>query len=88
MKRMPESTRLSFSYQEVLEALIKKADLHQGRWQLVMTFGLTALNMGPKDSEVVPGAAIAVTAIGLQKATTQSPPALTADAATVNPAST
>jgi hypothetical protein len=84
---MPEATRLMFKHQEVLEALIKRAGLHEGRWQLIMTFGLAGMNMGPSESEVVPGAAVAITGIGLQRASADSPPALTADAAVVNPAS-
>jgi len=85
---MPEVNQYTFKYQEVLEALIKKADLHDGKWQLIMTFGLVAANMGATAAELVPGAAIAVTGIGLQKAGPESPEALTADAAVVNPAST
>ena len=85
---MPEPTRLTFKYQEVLTALIKQAKIHEGKWQLVMSFGLAAMNLGPNDAEVVPGAAVAVTAISLQKASNDSPPALVADAAEVNPAST
>jgi len=86
MITMPEATRLMFKHQEVLEALIKRAGLHEGRWQLIMTFGLAGMNMGPSESEVVPGAAVAITGIGLQKASPDSPPALTADAAAINPA--
>jgi hypothetical protein len=85
---MPEVNQYTFKYQEVLEVLIKKADLHQGKWQLIMTFGLAAANMGPTPAELVPGAAVAVTGIGLQKAVEGSPEALTADAAIVNPAAT
>jgi hypothetical protein len=84
---MPEINSYSFKYHEVIEALIKKAGLHEGKWQLTMTFGLAAANMGPNQEELVPGAAVAVTSIGLQKATSESPDALTADAAAVNPAS-
>jgi hypothetical protein len=85
---MPEPTKLAFTYQEVLTALIKQAGLHDGTWQLVMTFGLAGMNMGPTEAEVVPGAAVAITGISLQKAKKDSPPALTTDAAVVNPAST
>jgi hypothetical protein len=85
---MPEISSYTFKYKEVLEALIKKADLHEGKWQITMTFGLAAANMGPSSEEVVPGAAVAVTSIGLTKATPESPEALTADAVVVNPAST
>ena len=84
---MPEANSFMFKYQEVLEVLIKKAGLHEGKWQLIMSFGLAAANMGPSESEIVPGAAVAVTSIGLQKAMPESPAALTADAAVVNPAS-
>ena len=85
---MPEVNQYMFKYSEVLEALIKTAGLHEGKWQLVMTFGLAGANMGPTEAEMVPGAAVAVSGIGLQKATENSPKALTADAAIVNPAST
>jgi hypothetical protein len=47
----------------------------------------TSGKYGPSEAELVPGAAVAVTAIGLQKANEASPGAPTADAATVNTAS-
>ena len=84
---MPDASQYMFKYQEVLEALIKKADLHEGRWQLILSLGLAGANFGPTPAEVVPGAAVAVTGIGLQKATPDSPDALTIDAAKANPAS-
>ncbi len=84
---MPEVTQYTFKYPEVLEALIKKAGLREGRWQLIMTFGLAGVNVGPTPEEMVPGAAIAVASIGLTKATPESPEALVLDASVVNPAS-
>ena len=85
---MAEINQLMFKHREVVEALVKKAGLHEGKWQLIMTFGLAAMNMGPSEAEVVPGAAVAVTGIGLQRASSESPSALVVDAAEVNPAST
>ena len=85
---MPEVSQLTFKYIEVAEALIKQANLHEGRWQIVLQFGLAAANMGPTPQEVVPGAALAVQSIGLIKAQPDSPEALVVDAAVVNPAST
>jgi hypothetical protein len=82
---MPEVNQIFFKYQELAEALVKKADLHEGRWQLIMAFGLTGANLGPSAAELVPGAAIAITNVGLQKATAESPESLTVDAAKVNP---
>jgi hypothetical protein len=85
---MPEVGSYAFSHKEVIAALIKQAGLHEGKWQLTMTFGLAATNMGPDEASVVPGAAVAVTGIGLQKAMAASPSSLTVDAAEVNPSST
>jgi hypothetical protein len=85
---MPEVSSYTFTYKEVLTALVKQAGLHDGRWQLTMMFGLAGANMGPDEASVVPGAAVAVTAIGLQKAAPESPSSLTVNAAEVNPAST
>ena len=84
---MPEVSQYSFKYSEILEALVKKADLHEGKWQLTVAFGLTGANMGPTPAEIVPGVAIAITGLGLQKATPESPQSLTIDAAVVNPPS-
>jgi hypothetical protein len=85
---MPEVEQYMFKYSEILEVLIKKADLHEGKWQLVMNFGLSAANIGPSPEEVVPGAAIGVLGIGLARAKADSPPGLVGDAETINPAST
>jgi hypothetical protein len=83
---MPEVNQYAFKYSEVIEALIKKAGLHEGKWQLIVNFGFAAANMGPTPDEMVPGAAVAVASLVLQKATADSPAALTLDAAVVNPA--
>jgi hypothetical protein len=84
---MPEINQYQFKYREVLEALVKQAGLHEGKWQLIMSFGLGAINMGPAPEQIVPGAAVAVTSIGLKRAEPDSPPALVIDASELNPAS-
>jgi hypothetical protein len=83
---VPEISQYTFKYTEVIEALIKKAGLHEGKWQLIMNFGLGGANVGPNPEDVVPGAVVAVTGVALTKAMPDSPPALTLDAAEVNPA--
>lgn len=85
---MPEVDQYTFNYKEMTEALVKQAGLHEGKWQVVFSFGLGAINMGPSPAEVVPGAAVAVTSVGLRRASPESPEALVVDAAQVNPAST
>jgi hypothetical protein len=83
---MPEATSYMFKHKELLEMLIKKAGLHQGRWILAVNFGFSGGNMGPNPEEVSPGAVVAVLGIGIAQAQPDSPPGLTLDAAEVNPA--
>lgn len=82
---MPEISHVQFKHKEVVQALLRQAGIHEGRWQLVIAFGLAAANMGPSPSEVSPGAAVAVTSIGLARAQPDSPEALVVDAAEINP---
>ena len=83
---MPEINQYLFKHKEVLEALVKHAGLHEGKWQLIVTFNFAAANVGPTQNEVSPGAVVAVSGVGLQRAEDGSPDALVIDAAEVNPA--
>lgn len=80
---MPEATQIGFSYKDVVEALIKKGDLHDGLWTLNVNFGLQATNIGPNETDLKPAAVVAIIGIGLQKAEKETN--LTVDAAKVNP---
>jgi len=71
---------------EVIEALIKNRDLHEGVWQLVVNFGLAGTNAGPNDMELRPAALVGIMKMGLMKAEKESGVAL--DAAKVNPSVT
>lgn len=64
---MAESTQYSFTHKELVEMLAKKAGVTEGRWQLLVTFGFTAGNMGPDDKNLNPAAFVAVSNIGIQK---------------------
>ncbi len=37
---MAEPTQYTFSYKEVVEALIKQQDLHEGEWAIFVEFGI------------------------------------------------
>lgn len=74
---------LLFSHKEVVEALIKRADLHEGLWQLSIEFAFAAGNSGPDDASLSPTAIVAISKVGLTPA--EKPSSLTADAAEVNP---
>ncbi|MGX9431415.1 MULTISPECIES: hypothetical protein [Bradyrhizobium] len=83
---MPEVSQVFFSHKEILELMVKKAGLHEGKWMLMVSFNFAAANFGPSPEEMVPGGIVAVNSIGLQKAPPEAPPSLVIDAAEVNPA--
>jgi hypothetical protein len=84
---VPEATQYMFSHRELLDALIKKAGVHEGKWQLAVGFSLAAVNAGPAPGQMVPSAVVGISNIGIIKAQPESPQELVADAAVVNPAS-
>ena len=85
---MPEANQYSFSHKEIVELMIKKTGLHEGKWMMLVNFGFGAVNGGPTLDQVMPTAIVGVQVIGLQRAPVDAPEALTVDAAIVNPVST
>jgi hypothetical protein len=82
---MPEVNQYLFKHSELLELLIKKADLHQGKWMLTANLGFGPGNFGPSPDQMSPGAVVAVLQMGIQKAPAETPEPMTMDAAVVNP---
>lgn len=82
--KMPEANHI-FKHKELVSLMIKAAGLHEGKWQLVVTFTFGATNIGPTPEQVLPGAFAAVQSIGLQRADPTSPEVLVVDASEVNP---
>jgi hypothetical protein len=82
---MAEASQIMFSHKEVVEALIKKQDLHEGIWALAINFGWQATNMGPTETSLNPAAIAAVLSIGIQRSDKETN--LTVDAAKLNPKS-
>jgi hypothetical protein len=80
---MAETSQISFSYKEVVEALIKKHGLNEGLWMLAVNFGLQATNIGPTDADLKPAAIVGLLGIALQRADKETN--LTVNAAYVNP---
>lgn len=81
---MPETKELLFKYGEVVEALLKQSDIHEGLWTLSVQFALAGANLGPSDEELKPAAILAVHGLGISRA--DKPTNLTVDASVVNPA--
>ncbi|HUI12563.1 MAG TPA: hypothetical protein VL048_03725 [Xanthobacteraceae bacterium] len=84
---MAEPTQFTFAWKEVAEALIKKADIHEGLWLVSVDFNFTAGVMGPNPGDARPGAAMLIPSLSLVKASAEAPAHLTVDAAKANPAS-
>lgn len=78
------------TYKEVIEALIKHQNIHNGIWQLYIEFGISGGNMpispeGGQDLRLSPVAIVPITKIGLLRVDKENP--LAFDASKVNPAS-
>jgi len=86
---MPVSREYVFEYRELAETLVKKADVHEGLWGIVVRFGFGATNVNtteaPGEESLVPAAITTIKEIGIQRF--DKPNNLTVDAAKVNPAS-
>ena len=80
---MAEATEFSFSFKEVVEALLKKQGIHEGLWGLSVKFGIQATNVGPNASDLLPAAIVPLMSIGLSKF--ESETSLSVDASKVNP---
>ena len=82
---MAKQERISFSYQDIVECLVKKAGIHEGIWGIYIGFAITASNVNRQDDldTFMPAAIIPVSDIGIQEF--DKPSNLTVDAAVVNP---
>ena len=83
---MPDVNQYVFSHKELLETLIKKASVHEGKWIIMANFGFSGGNFGPTPEQMAPGAIVAILQMGIQRATPEAPEGLVLDAAKVNPA--
>jgi len=83
---MPDINQIFFNHKELLELLIKKANVHEGKWMLAANFGFTAANLGPTPDQLAPGAMVALLQMGIAKAGPETPDFAILDAAKVNPA--
>ena len=86
---MAEATQFLFDYDEVLQELIKKQGLHEGKWRLIFELGFLATSVNtpatPENNKTVlrPAGMILVQKIGIMR--TEEENNLTLDASVVNP---
>lgn len=64
---MAEANQYVFSYEEVVEALLKKQGIHEGVWGVYLEFGIQGANAPGPEGNVLPVAIVPVVKIGLQK---------------------
>lgn len=85
MAKLKKKTEpILFSYQEVVECLVKRAGIHEGLWGLRIGFGIGATNMPVSQEDVFsPSAIVPITEIGIQ--VFDRPSNLTVDASVFNP---
>ena len=82
---MAEATHFTFSYSEIVEALVKTQGIHEGVWSLQIEFGLGTLNVNKEvgSKDVTPAALLLIQKLGISRV--QEENSLTVDAAKVNP---
>jgi len=83
---MPEVSELTWTHKELIELMIKAANIHDGRWMIELKLSFTPMNSGPSESQISPGVIVGVTGIGIHRELPGAPSALVVDAAEVNPA--
>src|SRR6266851_3077571 len=86
---MPEATQYTFNHKELITLMVKAMGIHEGRWMLMVSYGMGPGNFGPSADQLAPGMIVAVTGLGIQREESgapASPEALVIDAAEVNPA--
>lgn len=85
---MPAASLYVFTHAELLKCLIEKSNVHEGKWGLRFAFGQMILNF-PKTPELtLPGVAIMVDTIAIERIENEAavaPGAVVLDAAVVNP---
>lgn len=80
---MAEVNHHVFTFKEVVEALLKKENIHEGIWGIYVEFGLGSGNAGPSDNELFPTAFIPIRTLGIQRVEKEN--SLSVDAAKVTP---
>ena len=78
---MAEIKHFKYSMPELTEALIKHQGLTEGKWMLVVEFGINAFNVGRDQESLSPAAVIPIVNVGLIKSEKENN--LTVDAAEI-----
>jgi hypothetical protein len=80
---MDEQKQITLSFQEIVTAIVRAQDIHEGLWGIYVEFGIAALNLGPDSTDLKPTAIVPIVKFGIQTFPEENN--LTVDAAVVNP---
>jgi NAD(P)H-dependent flavin oxidoreductase YrpB (nitropropane dioxygenase family) len=85
---MPEVNQYTVTPKELLELIVKSAGVREGRWHLIANFGFAPGNFGPVPAQMVPGVAVVIQSLGIQREVPEAriPPELVIDAAKIGAA--
>jgi hypothetical protein len=85
---MAEINQYTLTHKELLEALIKHTDVHEGQWSLLVGMAVGTGNFGPTPEQASPGVMVTLNQFGIQRVIAGIPVApgsIVADAAKINP---
>ena len=86
---MAESNQYTMTLKEVAELIVKKIDVHEGSWSLLLGVQIGVGNFGPTPDQTFPGATVTIQQIGIQRVDPNSPVinpgSVVVNAAVVNP---
>lgn len=73
--------QFQYGNRELLEMILRAANVREGRWFLIASFQLTVANFGPTPDQQFPGAAVAIQSMGAHRARPDTPVEWVVDAA-------
>ncbi|HVT04529.1 MAG TPA: hypothetical protein VHL58_14275 [Thermoanaerobaculia bacterium] len=71
---MPTTDRYTFQFEEMVEMMVKRAGITEGRWTLSVEFAIGAINVSQPNTEVYkPAAIVPIVGIGIQRVAETDP---------------
>jgi hypothetical protein len=80
---MPEANQYVVTNRELIELILKSLGIRDGKWSLMVNFGMLPGGFGPNPAQIMPGMAVLLQNVGIQREPPDSkaPPELIVDAA-------
>lgn len=62
---MSDQDRHVLTHAELVTAILRQKNVHDGLWMLLAEFGIAGMNIGPSKSELSPAAVVPILKIGI-----------------------